>query len=454
MKKLKILLLIAAALLCLSLAGCRELPMDYSSVTSEIQTVAIGETLTLNVPLPIEKAQGLAAAVTEGHDKRIIAVYNAPDLVITGIAEGEAEVQIEFSAGFFYKKSNITIPVTVLLPQLEAKIISDTLPITHEMQKNSSTGELEVACLGIDVGSTITLAITSPHEDISVEVSANDPATSNITVEQDGQTILITGTHVGSELFTVTVSKEGFRDANLPCSVEISAIPVQLSRPNGAGENIKLTKGKTVEVPLETNGELSVSTNDSTVATAAIREGRVTVTGIAEGACTVTVTAKQENHLDSSLVLTCTVTTAPPPPALAVPEGPYAQLIKDIIAQTNEQRADEGLSPLKYSTSLSNAAEVRAKETATPGYQEHTRPDGRRGLTAITDAGLGEYNATGENLAGADFEETGAEVVARWMNSPPHRAAILLPEFKTIGVGVYYDGEMYRYCQLFTGTKL
>lgn len=453
MKNCKFALLFASLLVCLSLAGCRELPMDYSSITSETHTVVVGETLTLNVPLPIEKAQGIAIAVTDATHQPISVDYTAPNLAITGIAEGDAEVQIEFSAGFFYKKSHITIPVMVLLPQLEAEITSDTVPITYETTQLSGTGPEDVSVIKMNVGETARLTVKSAEADISVaaDFTFDNPS---MEVKLEGTDILLTAMRSDNPLFTATVSKEGFRDAKLPCLVEISAVPVQLSRPEGAGENVNVAKGKAVEVPMETNGELSVSTNDSTVATAAMVDGKLTVTGVTEGTCTVTVTAKKENYLDSSLVLTCTVTTAPPPPALAVPQGPYAQLIKDIIAQTNVQRANEGLSPLKYSTSLSKAAEVRAKETATPGYQEHTRPDGRRGLTAITDAGLGEYNATGENLAGADFEETGEDVVTRWMNSPPHRAAILLPEFKTIGVGIYYDGEMYRYCQLFTGTKL
>lgn len=439
MKNCKTALVLSAALLCLTLAGCKELPMDYGVLTAEPQTVIVGETVTLNVPLPMEKAEGIASTVTEGHNSRLSAVYIAPELQITGIVPGEAEVQIEFSAGWLYKKSHLTIPVKVELPQLTATF--DKEPLT------------------IALGESFDTSIQSPESDISIVID-DKAALPNLAITQDGTNITLQAKAVGKSQFSIVVSKEGFRDAVLLCEVEVIPIPVPLDFTTDQDISSaitgtkKLEIGKTLTIGLVTEGELSVA-SDNPAVTAVIADGNLKITGVTEGTATVTIHAKKEHYLDNTLSLNCTVTAAQPaaPAASAAPSGPYGQLVQEIVNSTNAERAKEGLAPLKYSASLSKAADVRAKEIATPGYQAHTRPDGRRGLTVIDDAGLGEYNATGENLSGADFTENGAEIVQRWMNSPPHRAAILMPEFKTIGVGVYYDGDMYRYCQLFTGTK-
>ena len=47
---------------------------------------------------------------------------------------------------------------------------------------------------------------------------------------------------------------------------------------------------------------------------------------------------------------------------------------------------------------------------------------------------MGENLASGEETAG-----TPHEIVEGWMNSPGHRANILRPEFREIGIGLAYE---------------
>lgn len=116
----------------------------------------------------------------------------------------------------------------------------------------------------------------------------------------------------------------------------------------------------------------------------------------------------------------------------------YAQEVVNLV---NAERAKEGLSPLSIDSKVTAAAQVRATEIKTSF--SHTRPDGRSCFTALAEAGA-SYSGAGENIAIG--QKTPAEVVTAWMNSPGHRANIMKPSFKYIGVGV--NGT--AWAQLFT----
>ena len=78
----------------------------------------------------------------------------------------------------------------------------------------------------------------------------------------------------------------------------------------------------------------------------------------------------------------------------------------------------------------------------------HTRPDGRNFGTAITDLGI-TYRGAGENIAWG--QKTPEAVMNAWMNSEGHRANILNPNFKKLGVGYRTDSQRTPYwTQLFT----
>ena len=60
-----------------------------------------------------------------------------------------------------------------------------------------------------------------------------------------------------------------------------------------------------------------------------------------------------------------------------------------------------------------------------------------------------KYTAAGENIAMGYI--SAQSVVNGWMNSSGHRANILNPSFKTIGVGAYTDSQGTIYwTQMFT----
>ena len=108
-----------------------------------------------------------------------------------------------------------------------------------------------------------------------------------------------------------------------------------------------------------------------------------------------------------------------------------------MIRLVNEIRTEEGLPALTTNSSLSNAAALRAEEIVT--LYSHTRPDGSSCFTVLPAFGI-SYRAAGENIAAG--QPTPAAVVNAWMNSSGHRANILNPKFKSLGVGyVSVDGD-------------
>ncbi len=119
-----------------------------------------------------------------------------------------------------------------------------------------------------------------------------------------------------------------------------------------------------------------------------------------------------------------------------------------VLELVNQERVKEGLSPLEQGTeALEKAVQVRADETTE--LFSHTRPDGSKCFTAITDQGQG-YMSAGENIA-RGFSSPD-DVVAAWMNSEGHRANIMDEDFTMLSTGCAVDEEG-RICwvQLFIG---
>ena len=118
--------------------------------------------------------------------------------------------------------------------------------------------------------------------------------------------------------------------------------------------------------------------------------------------------------------------------------------ILEVAELVNEERAKEGIDPLELDLDLCEAAEIRAKE-AKKSFS-HTRPNGERCFTALSEAGI-TYKIAGENLGG--HIKTPKRAVAAWMNSEGHRKNILNPKFTHIGIGYVSNGNYWA--QFFVG---
>lgn len=126
---------------------------------------------------------------------------------------------------------------------------------------------------------------------------------------------------------------------------------------------------------------------------------------------------------------TTEITTTTPPPSTS--NGDYAN---EMLTLVNAERAKVGAAPLTLNSTLSSAANARAKEAAE--LFSHTRPNGSTCFTILGEFGLG-YTAVGENIA-AGYSSASATMHG-WVTSPGHYSNIISEGFTEIGIGYYYD---------------
>ena len=122
---------------------------------------------------------------------------------------------------------------------------------------------------------------------------------------------------------------------------------------------------------------------------------------------------------------------------------------QEVLDLVNVERAKYGLTPLVMGdANLTAAAQKRAEEIAT--VNSHTRPDGSKCFTVLKEYGV-TAAPTGENAAWGSVSPQ--EVVDAWMQSEGHRANILNPEARAMGVGYYYNSSStwgHQWIQIFT----
>ena len=119
----------------------------------------------------------------------------------------------------------------------------------------------------------------------------------------------------------------------------------------------------------------------------------------------------------------------------ATPAPDEEQSMLDLV---NQERTSRGLVPLTIDEPLRDVARAHADDMFARGYFAHNTPEGVDPFERMRAAGI-VFGLAGENLALAptlDMAHNGL------MNSPGHRANILRPEFRKVGIGVL-DGGIY-----------
>jgi uncharacterized protein YkwD len=150
----------------------------------------------------------------------------------------------------------------------------------------------------------------------------------------------------------------------------------------------------------------------------------------------------------STIVLALTAALAAPALASACTGAdatPTARTISAARSATlcllNQQRAAHGLGRLRAHRQLQGAAQRYAAAMVRGGFFSHVSPTGstleqriRRGTRYL--AGALRYEI-GENIAwGLGAQAKPRAIVASWMASAGHRANILRPTFREIGIGI------------------
>ncbi len=109
-----------------------------------------------------------------------------------------------------------------------------------------------------------------------------------------------------------------------------------------------------------------------------------------------------------------------------------------MIDLVNKEREKRELLPLQSDIALTNVARQHSEDMFKRGYFSHYTPEGLSPFDRMAIANI-FYTFAGENLALAPNTELAMQGL---MSSPGHRANILSPQFRRVGIGVI-DGGIY-----------
>lgn len=124
---------------------------------------------------------------------------------------------------------------------------------------------------------------------------------------------------------------------------------------------------------------------------------------------------------------------------LAEPTRPVgASWRRDILKLVNQFRARHRLKPLELNEHLNRSAQRHSDDMANRDFFDHVTPNGRTVGDRATAAGY-RWQAILENLAAG--QQNPAAVVTGWINSPPHRRAMLAPDIDDAGIGYRYHAR-------------
>jgi uncharacterized protein YkwD len=127
----------------------------------------------------------------------------------------------------------------------------------------------------------------------------------------------------------------------------------------------------------------------------------------------------------------------------------------EVIRLANQERISRGLAPLRRSDQLTTAARAHNQDMIVNDFFSHTGSNGSSSAQRACASGYQPYGwgacYVGENIAVG--YSSPAAVMTGWMNSSGHRANILNPDYREIGVGHATGGSWGNYWTMDLGAQ-
>jgi uncharacterized protein YkwD len=127
---------------------------------------------------------------------------------------------------------------------------------------------------------------------------------------------------------------------------------------------------------------------------------------------------------------------------------------RHVFRRTNQVRRERGLSPLRSDRRLAAVACAHNADMFRRDFFEHVNPDGEAPQDRVARMHRRLVGGVSENLYGQSRsrkspDALAAQMVEKWMDSPPHRKNILSAPSTHLGVCVLRRGRTLRATQLF-----
>ena len=118
-----------------------------------------------------------------------------------------------------------------------------------------------------------------------------------------------------------------------------------------------------------------------------------------------------------------------------------SQLEVKVLAAINDVRRSRGVTPLRWNPVLSAAATRHSVSMAEHGFFTHASLDGSpfwKRDSAVYPKGAYRFWSVGENMAWASPALSAGQAIGLWLASPTHRANMLSPAWREIGLGAVH----------------
>jgi uncharacterized protein YkwD len=140
-------------------------------------------------------------------------------------------------------------------------------------------------------------------------------------------------------------------------------------------------------------------------------------------------------------VVALLIAVAPAAASTRAHKSSMSGLESGVLAEVNAVRHQHGLAALHLSRGLSTAARQHSVEMAARGYFSHSSANGssfdRRILRYYRISGR-HFWSVGENLLWSSPDVDPAGALRMWLNSPEHRANLLAPRWREIGLSAVH----------------
>jgi uncharacterized protein YkwD len=115
------------------------------------------------------------------------------------------------------------------------------------------------------------------------------------------------------------------------------------------------------------------------------------------------------------------------------------RVVDAALCLVNQRRADHGRRPLRVNSHLATAATRHARDMVRHRYFSHVSRNGTTLEGRLRRSGYlrsGVFNVAEDIGWGMGNPASPRNMVRSWMASPPHRAALLDPKMREIGMGI------------------